>query len=335
MLNPALSQPAEQWMRHMRRGDWEAAWQISDKLLELRHGQNCRWLPRHLQTVWDGRPLAGQRVLVRCYHGLGDTLQFIRFAAPLRQVATHVTVLTQPQLVPLLRTVRGIDSIVPLHDGIHRTEPDDVDIEVMELPHALRTTLDTLPAVVPYIHLEKQPTQPRSNRGLCVGLVWQAGGWNARRSVAPELMQTVTGLDGICWKILQRGPALAAWPRHLGECPPISHVLDEAAELRKLDLLISVDTMSAHLGGALGVRTWTLLPAEADWRWMEEREDTPWYPTMRLFRQPRPGEWPPVIARVDAELRELRNRHAAHPSRSSWQHSDNGETSWRPSAKMS
>jgi len=304
-LTPAHT---DEWMRHMRRGDWEAAWQIGDRLLDLHHQHSWQWLPRHLQPVWDGRPLAGKRVLVCCYRGLGDTVQFIRFAPLLRQLATQVTVWTQPQLVPLLETVRGIDSILPLHDGVHSVE-SDVEIEVMELPHALRTTLHTLPAVVPYFHLKRKPTSRCSDRRLHVGLVWQAGGWDARRSVEPELMQTLTGLDGICWKILQRGPALAAWPQHIGECPPITGVLEEAAQLCDLDLLISVDTMSAHLGGALGVRTWTMLPKPADWRWMEGREDTPWYPTMRLFRQPRSGDWALVIARVRTELQELRNRH--------------------------
>jgi ADP-heptose:LPS heptosyltransferase len=114
--------------------------------------------------------------------------------------------------------------------------------------------------------------------------------------------------------VLQRGPALAAWPPHSAEIRTITILLEEAAQLRALDLLISVDTLSAHLAGALGVRTWTLLPASADWRWMDDREDTLWYPTMRLFRQPEPGDWKSVISRLRKEL-ELLSPRAQHARR--------------------
>ena len=308
---------ADEWIRQMRRGDWEAAWRISDRTQAQRRGAKPQTgasgtgLPRHLQWVWDGTPLAGKRVLVRCYHGLGDTIQFIRFAPVLRQSAAHVTVWAQPPLLPLLRLVEGIDALLPLHEGACRAAYD-VDIEVMELPHALRTTLATLPRTVPYIRLERNPAAYRCDPRLHVGLVWQSGNWDERRSVAPELLRPLTRLGGIRWKILQRGPALASWPGQIGEIPLIGNVLEEAAELCALDLLVCVDTMSAHLAGALGVRTWTLLPARADWRWMEERQDTPWYPTMRLFRQRKPGDWDRVIAQVARALTR-ETRAAPHP----------------------
>ncbi len=300
---------AEQWLLEMRRGDWEAAWRISDQVCAARRGLQPRepcsgeWLPRHLQWVWDGSPLAGKRVLVRCYHGLGDTIQFVRFVPALRRRAAHVVIWAQPQLIPLLQTVGGIDSLLPLDDGICAAAYD-VDIEIMELAHALRVTPETLPSEVPYLHLERGHTRGRSlNDGRpSVGLVWQSGSWDPCRSVKAELMRRLTRIPSIQWKILQRGPALADWPVGVGEIPVIRDMMEEAAELQALDLLICVDTLSAHLAGALGVRTWTLLPTEADWRWMEDREDTPWYPTMRLFRQTRPGDWESVIARVAREL---------------------------------
>jgi ADP-heptose:LPS heptosyltransferase len=120
------------------------------------------------------------------------------------------------------------------------------------------------------------------------------------------LIKEILQLGGIQWQILQRGPALALRPPGVGVVPEIRNILDEARCLRALDLLISVDTLSAHLGGALGVPTWTLIPADPDWRWMENRQDTPWYPTMRLFRQAQPGQWQPVIERVVHELRRWR-----------------------------
>jgi hypothetical protein len=138
------------WMRHMRRGDFAGAWEISDAVLRLRAGLACGHLPRHFQRVWDGEPLAGKRVLIRCYHGLGDTIQFIRYAPLVKQSAARVSVWAHPALLGLLRSVRGIDELLPLHAG----EPEiarDVDVEVMELPHVFRSTVQTLPADVPYL----------------------------------------------------------------------------------------------------------------------------------------------------------------------------------------
>ena len=293
------------WEGHMRTGAWEAAWRVSDRLLLRRgHEHFGHPLPRHLQSVWTGESLAGKRVLVRCYHGLGDTVQFIRFIAPLRRRARNVIVWAQPQLLPLLDTVPGIDTLLPLHDGVPAAEYD-VDIEIMELPFALRTTLDTLPAVVPYMGGNIGAARREANPRPHVGLVWQSGTWDPHRSVPLELIQQLTDIKEIRWKVLQRGPALAAWPAHRAEIPAITTLMEEAAQLRALDLLISVDTLSAHLAGALGVRTWTLLPASADWRWMDDREDTPWYPTMRLFRQPEPGDWKSVILRLRKQLELL------------------------------
>src|SRR5215211_5665415 len=106
-----------EWVQAMRRGDFAAAWNISDTQLRTRDAQDHTKLPRHFQNIWDGRPLLGKRVLVRCYHGLGDTIQFIRYAAFLKAVAAEVIVWVQPSLIPLLRSVRGIDRLLPLHDG--------------------------------------------------------------------------------------------------------------------------------------------------------------------------------------------------------------------------
>ncbi|HEX2092082.1 MAG TPA: hypothetical protein VHG28_06750 [Longimicrobiaceae bacterium] len=296
------------WMRHMQRGEFEAAWEISDRVLRSRAGVSCRHLPRHQQYVWDGTPLAGKRVLIRCYHGLGDTLQFIRYAPLVREVAAEVTVWAQPELIPLLRSARGIDRLLPLHDAAPEVEyvEYDVDVEVMELPHVFRTTLRTLPAEVPYLHADPVPL-PRDGR-LAVGLVWRAGSWDERRSVPVELLTPLARIPGVALHVLQRGPALAERPEGFGVVSGSDDAMEAAGILRALDLLVSVDTMPAHLAGALGVPVWTLLHSDPDWRWIEGSDDSPWYPTMRLFRQERPGEWEAVVARVAAEL-ELAGRY--------------------------
>jgi hypothetical protein len=289
----------DRWLYHMRRGEFEAAWAVSDEVLRLRAGVPCWHLPRHRQYVWDGTPLAGKRVLVRCYHGLGDTIQFIRYAPLLKALATEVRVWAQPVLLPLLRTMRGIDQLLPLHDGTPEGAYD-VDVEVMELPHVFRTTLATLPAEIPY--LQVAPGALPHDERLAVGLVWGAGEWDARRSIPLAQLMPLAGVPGITWYIFQRGPGLAERPDGFGVIPATRHLFEEARLMRALDLLISVDTLPAHLAGALGVPVWTLLPVDADWRWMEGRDDSPWYPSMRLFRQVRAHDWPAVIAHVAAAL---------------------------------
>jgi hypothetical protein len=280
-------------------------------VLRERAGKPCWHLPRHLQHIWNGSPLTDKRVLVRCYHGLGDTIQFVRFAPLLKHLAREVILWAQPPLIPLLRTADGIDRILPLHDGAPDVE-FDVDIEIMELPHALRITPDVLPARVPYFDVP--PRTRHEQDELTVGVVWKSGDWDDSRSIPfARMQQLISQVERISWQVFQRGPALQEWKGQFGTVPRITDVLDEAAAMQALDLLISVDTMSAHLGGALGVRTWTLLPAQADWRWMEQCDETPWYPTMRLFRQQRAGDWKTVIERVAMELMQTRDAwHTAH-----------------------
>ena len=288
----------------MRRGDFDAAWNISDALLHTNRDQSH--LPRWFQNVWDGSSVVDQRVLLRCYHGLGDTLQFIRYAPLLKAIAAEVIVCTQPSLIRLLQSVRGIDRLLPLHDR----EPDveyDVDLELNELPHLFRTTLASIPAVVPYIFVEPL-LLPRSER-LRVGLIWQSGDWDNRRSIPFSEVKQLAFVPGIEWHILQRDAARAGWDGRFGSISGGDNPLDDARIMRALDLVISVDTMTAHLAGALGVPTWTLLPFEADWRWMLERDDTPWYPTMRLFRQREAGNWDQVIDKVAAQLSTLSRRN--------------------------
>jgi hypothetical protein len=137
-----------------------------------------------------------------------------------------------------------------------------------------------------------------------VGLVWTAGEWDSRRSIPCGLLATLGELPDISWHLLQRGPALTEWSHPFGSVPHIENIVAEAEVMSTMDLIISVDTCSAHLAGSLGVPVWTLLPHDADWRWMQDRSDTPWYPTMRLIRQPRPGAWHEVIDRVARDLRE-------------------------------
>lgn len=289
----------DRWTEAMQRGDFAAAWSISDELLQRRSLQDNPTLPRQYQSIWDGTPVRDKRVLVRCYHGLGDTIQFIRYAPLLKREAAEVIVWAQASLIPLLETVAGIDRLLPLHDGVPDVEYD-VDVEVAELPYVFRSTIASLPADVPYLHVEPAPLSDRE--GLRVGLIWESGDWDTTRSVPFSEIQRLAQLTGIDWHILQRNAVRAGWDGKFGKIAGGDNPLDDARVMRALDLVISVDTMTAHLAGALGQRIWTLLPLDADWRWMQQRDDTPWYPTMRLFRQREQGSWGSVINEVAREL---------------------------------
>jgi hypothetical protein len=276
----------------MRRGDFTAAWKISDDILTKRVATGPSWdLPRHEQWVWDGRGLSGRAVLVRCYHGLGDTIQFARFLPELQAIAGQTIVWAQPTLVPLLETMRLSARLLPLHDGDPEVDYE-ADIEIMELAHALRITPKSLATAVPYFDVT---SAPRISTRFSVGVLAQAGNWDATRSIPADVLDLrVPGIHLLSLQIDSALPGMVD--------ASTSDILTLASRLKALDLVITVDTMLAHLAGSLGVPTWVLLPAEPDWRWMQGRSDSPWYPSMYLFRQEQPGEWNTVVNEVRARL---------------------------------
>ena len=289
----------------MRRGAWGHAWVVGDRVRAARAGQTCWHLPRHEQWLWDGTPVDGRRVLVRCYHGLGDTLMFARFVPLLRERVREVTLWAQPALLPLLARMRGVGPLLPLHDGPPGGEYD-VDVESMELAQLLRATPESLP---PPPTFDVEPAALPDDAGrLRVGIVWETGDWvREERSIPFAALEPLARVPGVALHVLQRGPALAdalarPW---LGAASGSDSVLEAARVVRALDLVISADSFPAHLAGVLGTPAWTLLAHEADWRWMDGRESSPWYPGMRLFRQPRAGDWGAVVGRVAGELAAL------------------------------
>jgi hypothetical protein len=301
----------QDWMSAMRCGDFARAWQINDSSLRshLDDAVSKHSGPRHLQRIWRGEALHGQRVLVRCYHGLGDTIQFARFLPALRNIARDVTVWCQPGLVGLIDHASLADRVLPLHDGAADVT-FDVDIEVMELAHALRADAALISSSVPYLSATSVAPRPgvRQPDVFTVGLVWEAGEWDARRSVPPNLLEALTRLDAVRLVSLQRGPAAAK-----AGCIPAQDLSVEdigglAATIAALDLVLTVDTMVAHLAGALGAPVWTMLHHDCDWRWPASGRDTIWYPSMRLYHQSQPADWSSVIDTVRDDLERLVGR---------------------------
>ena len=259
---------------------------------------------------WDGGPLAGQRLLVHAGQGMGDTIQFARYLPALIAAAAAVTVVCASPLVRLLAQIEGV-TVTRRSDGM---PPHDLWIDQMSLPHHLGSK--TLPS--PEGYLSADPARSASwrrqlGRGLRVGLVWAgnpAHGNDRNRSLPPgeaprllrPLQRLAAALPGLCLVSLQTGPrhaelGIADFSTGLGD------FADTAALVAELDLVITVDTATAHLAGALGKPVWVMLPFAPDWRWQLIRHDSPWYASMRLFRQPAPGDWDGVIRAVAAALR--------------------------------
>ncbi|MGI4952927.1 MAG: glycosyltransferase family 9 protein [Janthinobacterium lividum] len=278
----------------MAAGDFDAAFRASDAVLAA-HDPATRddpGLPYHRRWVWDGRSPAGRHVLVRCYHGLGDTLQFCRYLPALRSRARRVTLEAQPELCGLLRGVPGIDALHGF-DPAHPLPPAECDIEIMELAHALRLP----PAPTPYLHPPGPPVEsPAEPSEGQVGFCWQAGLWNPARSVPPALLAPLLSIPGLVPVCLQRGA-----PPILGP-DPLHGSMDIAAMARLLSglaAIVTVDTMVAHLAGALGRPVFLLLHHEPDWRWTPPGT---WYASVRQYAQRRPGDWSEPLRRLAGDL---------------------------------
>ena len=268
----------------MLRHDFPASWAIADGVLAARdhRTRDQAECPYHERWVWDGRPLTGQAVVVRCYHGLGDTLQFARFLPALRARTAQLTLEVQPQLVDLLRG-SGADRVMPFDPAAPIAA--ELDIEIMELQHALRA----LPGGIAYLSASPMPS-PGAKTGVC----WQAGGWDPARSIPLDRLLPILPNGAVS---LQRGA--------VGLPDPLDGAMDVLATARliaSLDRVITVDTMVAHLAGALGRRVHLLLRAQADWRW-GRGDRTPWYANTSIHRQQVEGDWKPAIASLAAALR--------------------------------
>jgi hypothetical protein len=298
------------WVSAMRGGQFEQAWAITDRdLADCRWGNDDKHLgPRHLQRIWRGEELQSRKVLVRCYHGLGDTIQFARFLAPLAERVRTLTIWCQPELIPLIERIEGVDRAIPLHDGTPEAD-FEVDIEIMEIPHALRAGRDLIELGKPYLTLPARQGSEciRRQQALAVGMIWEVGNWDKRRAI-PALLLRGLNRVGLQLYSLQRGGAPEA-PAQLG-AKDIStpDIIELGHRLSELDLVISVDTMVVHLAGALGHEPWVMLHRDCDWRWPANAGRSIWYPRAKLFYQRESGDWTHVIETVSSALAERARR---------------------------
>ncbi|WP_136514987.1 tetratricopeptide repeat protein [Geomonas edaphica] len=261
--------------------------------------------------AWDGAPLAGRTILLWGEQGAGDTLQFLRYAPLAAGHGGRVLVEVQsPALVEIARGVAGVAGAFACGDEL---PPFDLQASLMDLPGIFGTKLGNIPNWVPYlqvdpVRLEHCRSLVREDGTLRVGLVWRgnpAHNNDLNRSLPSSALAALAALSRVSFYSLQVGGDGDLPLQVTDLTPAIRDYADTAALLSLLDLVISVDTSVAHLAGALGVPVWLLVPFVPDWRWMVGREDSPWYPTMRLFRQERAGDWDGVLSRLRAELAAL------------------------------
>jgi tetratricopeptide (TPR) repeat protein len=298
----------------LQRGDFDRGWPEYE----------WRWRLREFtaraatQPRWDGSPLAGRIILLYAEQGLGDTLQFIRYARLVKEQGATVLVECQKPLRRLLARCPGIDRLIVPGEPL---PPHDVCAPLLSLPYHFQTRVETIPAPVPYLEadpglVEQWRRELAALPGFKIGIAWKgsAEGDRQQRSVPLAELAPLAALPGVQLVSLQKGPfseqlaaVAGAWPvidwsARLDETA--GPFMDTAAVMKSLDLVVTSDTAIPHLAGALGVPVWVALAQVPHWSWLLEREDCPWYPTMRLFRQERRGEWGPVFQRIAEAVRQ-------------------------------
>ncbi|GIW94946.1 MAG: hypothetical protein KatS3mg110_3961 [Pirellulaceae bacterium] len=293
-------------------GDWQRGWEEYE----------WRWYcpeqswPKRPEPLYEGQRLEGKRLLLIAEQGLGDTIQFIRYAHLARQQGARIAAEIQPELIPLLESFPDIEWLLPRGGP---TMTCDYFLPLLSAPRVFGTRPDNVPAPIPYLSARPELIDYWRKRlppaPLRIGLVWQGSRSHPadqQRSMPLALLAKLAR-PGRLLVSLQKGfgtEQLRSLPEphtvlDLGdELDAKAPFLDTAAVMSLLDLVICVDTAVAHLAGALGRPVWVALPFIPDWRWMLNRADTPWYPTMKLFRQPRHGDWLSVVAALDQALQE-------------------------------
>jgi tetratricopeptide (TPR) repeat protein len=297
---------------YLAGGRFRDAWPLYEERLHAASTNPIRNLGK---PQWKGdADIRLKTLLVHSEQGLGDTIQFARFAAVLAQRGANVVLEVQPQLMTLLGAIDGPSLVIGKGDPIPSF---DLHCPLLSLPLALGTDLDSIPRSAPYLRADPGKSArwdarfPRDPSRLRVGLVWsgqQRHKNDHNRSIPVALLRKLALSQRAQFFCLQNEiresdrAALAGMPEITNVCQELASFGDTAALIDNMDLVISVDTSVAHLAGAMGKPTWIMLPFAADWRWMLTREDSPWYPSVRLFRQPCVGEWKPVISRLEAEI---------------------------------
>ena len=315
-LDPALpSIHHNRAMTLLLSGDFERGWPEYEWRWRLPNALPRTWK----QPQWDGSPLEGKRILLHREQGLGDTLQFIRYAPMVQQQGGKVLILAPKTWLPILKSCAGLNpDQVEFCDEAEPLPRFDVFASLMTLPGLFKTDLSSIPADVPYLSVPdtliekwRKTLGDDDGGGLRVGIAWQGNpnfAGDRLRSFPLELFAPLAAIDGVSLVSLQKGPGTEQLAdagfavKDVGSQFSDEVMMDAGAVIKNLDLVVSCDSAMVHLAGALAAPTWVAVPAAPDWRWLLERDDSPWYPTVRLFRQAAAGEWAHVFERIAGEL---------------------------------
>ncbi len=310
----ALAQEPDDTATHNNRshlllllGDFRAGWLDFERHWQAQSSRSFE------QPDWDGSPLSGKRSFLRAEHGFGDAIQFIRYVPMVKALGATVIVECRPAEERLFQTCQGIDQLVIEGEPLPEF---DVHTALLNLPQIFRADLATIPGTVPYLSAPDTCHLPadlqnllRTAAGRKVGIVWspkQTLAIDFKRRCPLDHFEPLLQIPGISWFSLYKGDQIDELAPYAAQIVDIgSHVqdlADTAWAIQQLDLVITVDTSVAHLAGAIGKPTWVLLPFVPDWRWLLEREDCPWYPTARLFRQLQFGDWSAAIHKIECAL---------------------------------
>jgi tetratricopeptide (TPR) repeat protein len=264
--------------------------------------------------VWTGEPFTGRTLLVEFEQGFGDTLMFGRFLALAKARGGRVLLSVQPALAELAATLAGVDQVIAFGEPL---PPFDLQVSLVALPGIFRTRLDAIPSECPYLQVPQRiPNRAAIDAALLpsagrirIALAWKGNPTHKRdreRSLAPALLAPLAGLPEAAFFSFQPEPSAgpAPFPGVTALGPLLGSFADSAYALAAMDLVITVDTALAHLAGALGLPTFVLITAFPDWRWLLDRDDSPWYPSVRLYRQARSGDWRTPIQKLLADLTE-------------------------------
>jgi FkbM family methyltransferase len=294
---------------HLLRGDFVPGWEQYEWRLK-------RWNLRPSEFAgpeWDGSDPAGKTLLVYAEQGYGDTIQFLRYLPHLAKRGAHIKMFCQKSLVPLIEQMNCAVSVFHVRP---RIQDYDFHVALLSLPHKMKLGAEPIPAAVPYLKTPRKallPVPPLGTR-IRAGLVWAGSSTHPddyNRSVGLPGLMPLASVPGVRLYSLQVGPRAAdinkyAHPALIQDFSQhLKTYADTAAVISQLDLVITVDTSVAHLAGALGKPVWVMVPYVPDWRWQMDRNDSPWYPSMRLYRQDKDGDWKPVVQRLVDDLESL------------------------------
>ncbi len=312
-----------QGLTYLMLGDWEKGW----------HGYEYRWergdnqkLRTYQEPMWHGEPLHGKHIFVYAEQGLGDTFQFVRYLKMVKELGAHITFASQNPLVTLLKLCPYIDDVIPFRD---RPTTFDYWIPLLSLPYIFKTRLTDVPHDIPYLYADESlkaywREKLSTDTNFKIGICWQGNSEYstaflraavASKSAPAHIFEPLTHIPGVSVYNLQRITGTDQITKIPSSMKLISfdeqfdlehgRFMDTAAVMKNLDLVITIDTSICHLAAGLGVPVWNLLPTPGDWRWMLDTTETPWYPNMRLFRQPEQGNWVGLMEKVVTALKDL------------------------------